>query len=66
VHARNAGKAVLSLWKRFSKPRVYVFGHIHAGCGKVRPPRTLFVDAPLLGEEGSLGKEPVVIDVESC
>ena len=43
-------------------PRVHVFGHIHAGYGTLRTPDTLFVNASLLGEQGSLSRTPVVFD----
>ena len=43
-------------------PLVHVFGHIHAGYGTLRTDNTLFVNASLLGEDGSLGRKPVVVD----
>jgi predicted phosphodiesterase len=43
-------------------PRVHVFGHIHAGYGTLRTTDTLFVNASLMGEDGSLSRAPVVID----
>jgi predicted phosphodiesterase len=45
-------------------PRVHVFGHIHAGYGKLRTADTLFVNASLMGEDGSLSRKPVVIDFQ--
>ena len=44
-------------------PRLHVFGHIHAGYGTLRTPDTVFVNASLLGNSGSLDREPVVIDL---
>jgi predicted phosphodiesterase len=46
-------------------PRVHVFGHIHHGYGTLRTSDTLFVNASLMGEDGSLGRKPVVIDLEA-
>jgi predicted phosphodiesterase len=46
-------------------PRLHVFGHIHAGYGMLRTASTLFVNASLMGEDGSLGREPIVIDLEA-
>ena len=48
-----------------ARPRVHVFGHIHAGYGTLRTPDTLFVNASLLGEDGSLSKKPIVIDLQA-
>ena len=39
-------------------------GHIHAGYGMLQTADTLFVNASLLGEDGTLGREPIVIDFE--
>jgi predicted phosphohydrolase len=46
-----------------AKPRLHAFGHIHAGFGTLRSPDTIFVNASLLGDGGSLEREPVVIDL---
>ena len=48
-----------------ARPRVHVFGHIHAGYGTLRTPDTLFVNASLLGEDGSLSRKPIVIDLQA-
>ena len=48
-----------------ARPRVHVFGHIHAGYGTLRTTDTLFVNASLLGEDGSLSRDPVVIDLNA-
>jgi Icc-related predicted phosphoesterase len=37
-------------------PRLHVFGHIHAGYGTLRTPDTVFVNASLLGDSGSLNR----------
>ncbi len=46
-----------------ARPRLHVFGHIHAGYGTLRTPDTIFVNASLLGEDGGLSREPIVIDL---
>ena len=43
-------------------PPVHVFGHVHAGYGIYRTSDTLFVNASLLGEDGSLSRKPIVIE----
>jgi Icc-related predicted phosphoesterase len=43
-------------------PRVHVFGHIHHGYGTLATSDTLFVNASLMSEDGSLSRKPVVID----
>jgi Icc-related predicted phosphoesterase len=48
-----------------ARPRLHAFGHIHAGYGMLRTPDTVFVNASLLGDSGSLDKEPVVIDLKA-
>jgi Icc-related predicted phosphoesterase len=45
-------------------PRLHVFGHIHGGHGTLRTDDTLFVNASLLGDDGSLGRKPVVVDFQ--
>jgi predicted phosphodiesterase len=44
-------------------PPVHV-GHIHAGYGTLRTHDTLFVNASLLGDDGSLGRKPLVVDFQ--
>jgi Icc-related predicted phosphoesterase len=46
-----------------ARPRLHVFGHIHAGYGTLRTD-TLFVNASLMCEDGSLGRKPVVVDFQ--
>jgi calcineurin-like phosphoesterase family protein len=48
-----------------AKPRLHVFGHVHAGYGILRTPDTLFVNASLLGEDGGVSGEPIVIDLKA-
>ena len=43
-------------------PRVHIFGHVHHGYGTLRTSDTIFVNASLLGEDGSLSRKPIVID----
>ena len=45
-------------------PWVHVFGHIHAGYGTLRTGNTLFVNASLMGEDGSLSRKPLVVDFQ--
>jgi Icc-related predicted phosphoesterase len=47
-----------------ANPRLHVFGHIHAGYGTLRTSDTVFVNASLLGEDGSLSRKPIVIDLQ--
>jgi predicted phosphodiesterase len=44
-------------------PRVHV-GHVHHGYGTLRTDDTLFVNASLMGEDGSLSRKPLVIDFQ--
>jgi predicted phosphohydrolase len=48
-----------------SRPRVHVFGHIHAGYGTLRTPKTIFVNASLFGDSGRLDRRPIVIDLQA-
>lgn len=48
-----------------ARPRVHVFGHIHHGYGTRRTTDTLFVNASLMGEDGSLSRAPIVIDLQA-
>jgi Icc-related predicted phosphoesterase len=43
------------------KPKLHVFGHIHASYGVRRTTDTVFVNAALLDWDGSLAKSPVVV-----
>ena len=45
-----------------ARPRLHVFGHFHARYGTLRAADTILVNASLLGENGSLVGEPIVID----
>jgi Icc-related predicted phosphoesterase len=42
------------------KPRLHVFGHVHAGYGISRAKHTLFVNAALF-EDGEVGRRPIVL-----
>ena len=42
--------------------RIHGSRHIHAGYATLRTSDTLFVNASLQGEDGSLGRKPVVVD----
>jgi Icc-related predicted phosphoesterase len=46
-----------------ARPRLHVFGHIHSGYGTLRTSDTVFVNASLLGDSGSLDRVPIVIDL---
>jgi Icc-related predicted phosphoesterase len=48
-----------------ARPRLHVFGHIHAGYGTLWTSNTVFVNASLLGGSGSLDREPIVIDLQA-
>jgi Icc-related predicted phosphoesterase len=47
------------------KPRLHVFGHVHAGYGTCHTERTLFVNAALLGWTGDIENRPIVMDITS-
>ena len=48
-----------------AEPRLHVFGHVHAGYGRLRTPNTIFVNASLLGNGSSLDNEPIVVDLQA-
>jgi len=48
-----------------AKPRVHIFGHIHAGFGTVNTPQTTFINVSLFDEQGKLSRDPVVIELKS-
>jgi Icc-related predicted phosphoesterase len=48
-----------------ARPRIDVFGHIHAGCGILRTSDALFMNASHIGEDGSLSRRLIVIDLEA-
>lgn len=43
------------------RPRLHVFGHIHAGYGVRATRHTLFVNAALMRQDGELDKHPIVL-----
>jgi hypothetical protein len=47
-----------------ARPRLHVFGHIHAGYGTLRTDDTVFVNASLLGDDGRLSRKPLVVDFQ--
>ena len=48
-----------------ARPRVHVFGQIHADYGTLRTADTLFMNASLICKDGSLGRDLIVIDLEA-
>jgi predicted phosphohydrolase len=46
------------------RPRLHVFGHIHAGYGTMATRHTMFVNAALFGEHGDLERHPIVVDLK--
>ncbi len=47
---------------RQAGPRLHVFGHVHAGYGTCPTESTLFVNAALFDEGGTMGREPIVLN----
>jgi len=45
------------------RPRLHVFGHVHAGYGTCQTERTLFANAALLGWTGDIENRPIVMDI---
>jgi Icc-related predicted phosphoesterase len=45
------------------KPRLHVFGHVHAGYGVAQNKTTVFVNASLLGWSGDLENKPIVLNI---
>lgn len=45
------------------KPRLHVFGHVHAAYGVLATKHTLFANASLLGVDGSLTNHPIVLEM---
>jgi len=43
------------------KPRLHVFGHIHGAHGLFGTKDTLFANAALLGSDGDIDKQPIVV-----
>jgi Icc-related predicted phosphoesterase len=46
------------------RPKLHVFGHIHAGYGVFRNEFTTFVNASLMGPYGALDKRPMVFQMK--
>ena len=47
------------------RPRLHVFGHVHAGYGTGQGKFTAYVNAALLGWAGDLENPPIVLDINS-
>lgn len=45
------------------RPKLHVFGHIHAGYGTHPTQHTMFVNAALFGLDGTLDKRPIVLEM---
>lgn len=45
------------------RPRLHVFGHVHAGYGVRSTQHTVFVNAALFGPNGSLDNRPIVLEM---
>jgi len=45
------------------KPRLHIFGHIHAGYGVLPTVHTLFINAALMDWDGGLGKKPISVSL---
>ena len=48
-----------------SEPRLHVFGHVHAGFGTCRTKSTLFVNAAMFDEGGTMERNPIVLDFKA-
>jgi Icc-related predicted phosphoesterase len=46
------------------RPRLHVFGHVHAGYGTVSNEFTLFVNASLMGPYAALDKRPMLFEMK--
>jgi Icc-related predicted phosphoesterase len=49
---------------RQKEPRLHVFGHVHGTYGMTSSDNTLFVNAALLGLDGSIAHPPVVLQIK--
>jgi len=47
------------------RPRLHVFGHVHAGYGVRQTRHTVFVNAALFGPNGSLENCPIVLEMST-
>jgi len=48
-----------------SRPRLHVFGHVHAGYGMLRMADTIFANASVVGEDFGLVGSPIVIGLQA-
>jgi Icc-related predicted phosphoesterase len=46
------------------KPKIHVFGHVHAGYGIHQTPDTTFVNAALLGPDGDIANHPILLSLD--
>jgi predicted phosphohydrolase len=46
------------------KPKLHIFGHVHGSYGLKAGPVTTFVNACVMGPNGQLKNEPIVIDLK--
>lgn len=56
-----AGDRELREAVRRIKPRLHIFGHIHAGYGVLPTRHTMFINAALMDWDGGLGKKPISV-----
>ena len=45
------------------RPRLHVFGHVHAAYGTRPSTNTMFINAALAGEQGNLDKRPITLTI---
>lgn len=61
--AEPAGDRELRNTVRRVKPRLHIFGHIHAGYGVLPTRHTMFINAALMHWDGGLGKRPISLNL---
>lgn len=59
----HAGDLELSAAVQRIRPKLQVFGHHHSGYGVQSTYETVFVNAALLGDDGGIDREPVVLRI---
>jgi Icc-related predicted phosphoesterase len=62
---RHAGCELLLKRVEEIKPKVHIFGHIHAGYGRLRQGETLFLNASLCNEEYQPVNPPLTVELNS-
>lgn len=60
----HAGDPELIAAVRRVRPKLHVFGHHHAGYGVKSTRETVFVNAALLGDDGGIDREPIVLRIK--